>query len=86
MGAVPADWRFREFVSLAEAGRIVGRSRQWAAGAVEMGHLEGVRLPTGGPPVVTVASLVRLTSRVECAAPVRLQSARASLELIVNNG
>ena len=85
MGAVPADWRFREFVSLAEAGRICGRSRQWAAGAVEMGHLEGVRLPTGGPPVVTVGSLVRLTDQAKCQAVERPRSTPAPLELIVNN-
>lgn len=56
----PLDWRSCEYVSMANASRIAGRSAGWARGAVTAGDLDVVYLPTGGPPVVTVASLARL--------------------------
>lgn len=61
----PIDWRDCEFVSLSNAARIAGRSPTWVRGAICTGDLEGVRLPTGGPEVVTVASLVALLERAE---------------------
>ena len=85
MQANYADWRQREFVSLQEAGRIVGRSRQWAADAVEIGYLESVRLPSGGPLVVTVRSLDRFVRHAQRKAPAPQRTKPASLELIVNN-
>ena len=85
MQANYADWRQREFVSLQEAGRIVGRSRQWAARMVNRGWLEAVRLPSGGSPVVTVQSLDRFVKQAQRKAPAPQRTKPASLELIVNN-
>lgn len=59
----PLDWRACEYVSLANAARIAGRSPNWVRGAICTGDLEGVQLPTGGPEVVTVKSLVALLDR-----------------------
>lgn len=61
----PIDWKDCEFVSLSNAARIAGRSPTWVRGAICTGDLEGVRLPTGGPEVVTVKSLVALLERAE---------------------
>jgi hypothetical protein len=51
------DWRDCEFVSLANASRIVGRESGWARNAAAMGELEAVQIPTYGPLVITVCSL-----------------------------
>jgi hypothetical protein len=80
------DWRQLEFVSLQEAGRIVGRSRQWAADAVQFGYLDAVRLPSGGPMVVTVRSLERFVRHAQRKAPAPKRAKPAALELIVDNG
>lgn len=58
-------WRDYEFVSLAEAARIVGRTSSWTRRAIVTGDLEAVVLPTGGPEVVTVRSLAALVDRAE---------------------
>lgn len=57
------DWRDCEFVSLANASRIAGRGPNWVRRAICVGDLEAVKLPTGGPEVVTVASLRALLER-----------------------
>ena len=57
------DWRDCEFVSLANAARIAGRTPSWARNAICTGDLEAVKLPTGGPEVVTVESLRALLQR-----------------------
>lgn len=59
----PLDWKECEYLSLANAARIAGRSATWARAAVCTGDLESVRLPTGGPEVVTVRSVQALLSR-----------------------
>jgi hypothetical protein len=82
------SWRDCEFVSMAEAARIVGRSKSWTQRAVCTGDLEAVWLPTGGPEVVTVASLARLIDRAEPAVlhfpKPRPGTAGAALRLVVN--
>jgi hypothetical protein len=59
----PRDWKDCEFLSLAEAARVVGRSSTWTRAAICIGELEAVYLPTGGREVVTVKSLKALVSR-----------------------
>lgn len=53
----PIPWQECEFVSMANAARIAGRSHGWVRECITAGELSARRLPTGGPPVVSVASL-----------------------------
>jgi hypothetical protein len=77
-------WREREFVSLSDAALIVGRSRTWVESEMVAGRLKFRRLPSGGPAVVTVASLRRL---VDASEPVRVrdfaEAPTRRLELVV---
>lgn len=61
----PLDWRDCEFVSMANAARIAGRAPGWAQELVTFGSLEARRLPCGGPPVITTASLARFLDAAE---------------------
>ena len=70
------DWRQCEYVSLSAAARIAGRSPGWARRALCTGDLEAFRLPTGGPPVVSVASLARL---LNAATPIRGEDVRPGM-------
>lgn len=85
-------WRDYEFVSLAEAARIVGRTASWTRRAIVTGDLEAVVLPTGGPEVVTVRSLAALVDRAEPPAPAiatfgapPTRSGAPALRLVVDN-
>lgn len=82
----PVAWHECEFVSLSNAARIAGRAEGWTREAITSGRLKAVRLPTGGPPVVTVSSLRRLLSEVE---PVASENApaprRPALRLVATN-
>ncbi|MEC7763737.1 MAG: hypothetical protein VX874_17670 [Pseudomonadota bacterium] len=61
----PLDWRSCEYVSMANASRIAGRSPGWAQELVTFGALKAFRLPSGGPPVVTVESLAAFLDGAE---------------------
>lgn len=82
----PIDCRSCEFVSLANAARIAGREPGWASDLVTAGVLEARRLPSGGPPVVTVESLARF---LDDAHPVERSMIRKSdeppLRLVICN-
>ena len=83
------SWRDYEFVSMAEAARIVGRTPSWTRRAIVTGDLEAVVLPTGGPEVVTVRSLAALIDRAGPAVPVfnldRGAPGAPALRLVVDN-
>lgn len=61
----PLNWRECDFVSMANAARIAGRAPGWAQELVTVGALEARRLPSGGPPVITTASLARFLDAAE---------------------
>ncbi|WP_131618154.1 hypothetical protein [Roseivivax marinus] len=81
----PVDWRECQFVSIANAARIAGREPGWAREAIAAGHLEAVRLPTGGPAVVTVASLRLFLDAAREAAPVHQGERGPSLRVVASN-
>lgn len=82
----PVDWRDCQFISLANAARIAGRSPGWVRGAVTAGDLIAMRLPTGGPPVVTVESLAALLDASTPVPAERVPAGRRSpLQLVVSN-
>ncbi|GLT12070.1 hypothetical protein GCM10007928_43030 [Sulfitobacter porphyrae] len=82
----PIHWRQCRYVSMANAARISGRGPGWVREAITVGTLSAVRLPTGGPPVVKVQSLLRLldaaeplkTDRVPAAGGVKLRLAASN--------
>lgn len=69
-------WQDCQFLSLAEAARVVGRSPTWTRNAICTGELEAVYLPTGGREVVTVKSLQALVDRSRSVPRQALNSAR----------
>ncbi|SFP31525.1 hypothetical protein [Tranquillimonas alkanivorans] len=82
----PLCWRDCEYVSAANAARIAGRTPGWVRGAIVAGELRAVRLPTGGPPVVTVESLVRLLdSAAPLDGPAVPAGRRSPLRLVADN-
>jgi hypothetical protein len=51
-------WRERAFVTVAEAGEILGRSTTWVRDQLTRGPLKRGALPGNGPTVVTVSSVL----------------------------
>ena len=81
----PIPWRECEFVSMANAARIAGRSPAWVRRALCIGDLQARTLPTGGPPVVTVASLAELLDASQPAAGENIKpGVRRSLRLVTS--
>lgn len=79
-------WREREFVTVAEAAAIAGRSTTWVRNQFVVGALDERRLPTGGPTVVTVASLARLVDGARPVEPIAPGPRRqAALRIVVDN-
>lgn len=79
-------WREREFISIGDAALIVGRSRTCVENLITAGQLDARRLPSGGPAVVTVASLLQYVDAAEPLAPrVFAATARTPLKLVVDN-
>ena len=79
-------WRDRAFLSVNEAAQIMARSPDWIRARLGEGRLDGRQLQSGGPVVVTVASLVRFIDRVETAAtPPVVCATRPRLYLAVSN-
>lgn len=81
----PLEWHECEYLSVANAARVVGRSATWARAAICTGDLEAVRLPTGGPEVVSVKSLLALISRSRHLPKDEARRAKAGhLHLVIN--
>jgi hypothetical protein len=81
-------WRERAFVTIDEAAAIVARSPAWIRSSILEERLEGRRISPGSPTVVTVASLHRLIAEAQPASisvSALRQSARTTLQLVVNN-
>jgi len=86
-------WRDRALVSIAVAGEIVARSPDWVRNRIGEGRLEIRQLSAGGPPVITVDSLLKLVGNAQAAKtsqPVERQApqpkvARPVLRLVINN-
>lgn len=76
-------WRMREFVTVAEAASIVGRSPSWIRDRAGEGRLTAVRLQRAGGLLITVESLRRLVAEAE---PARLPAPRRpALALVSDN-
>jgi hypothetical protein len=73
-------------VSVGEAGQIMARSTDWIRARLGEGRLDGRQLQSGGPVVVTVASLARFIDSVETAAtPPVVIVTRPQLYLAISN-
>lgn len=79
-------WRDRVYVSVGEAAQILARSQDWIRARLGEGRLDARQLQSGGPVVVTVASLERFIDRVETAATPPAAFTKPGLYLVVNNG
>lgn len=81
-------WRERAFVTIDEAAVIIARTPTWVRNCILDERLEGYRITPGSPTVVGVASLHRLIAEAQPASisvSALRQSARTTLQLVVNN-
>lgn len=88
MNAPPSHrlpWRECAFVSITAAADIVGRTRGWVDRQIVAGRLEARCLPTGGPVVITTASLARMIDRARPIMDYAPAPERTKLRLIVCN-
>ena len=84
----PLPWTACAFVSVAQAAKIVARSRDWVRTKVGEGRLEAARLSAGGPLVIAVPSLQRLVGSAQPVAPIEMsmrRPTRSKPRLVVNN-
>lgn len=82
----PIDWRDCRFVSMANAARIAGRTHGWVRECITGGELDAWRLPTGGPPVVTVQSLRALLEEAQPVEPHAVPAGRKPALRLITGG
>jgi hypothetical protein len=83
-------WRERVYVTVAEAAVILARSPSWVRDQITSRTLDTVELPSSGPTVVTVQSVLRmiaLAKRPEAWTPpyANLKRSIPRLKLVVDN-
>lgn len=82
----PINWRACRYVSMANAARIAGRSPGWVRECITAGDLSAWRLPTGGPPVVSVSSLRAFLGEAQPIEPHAVRAGRRpTLRLVSDN-
>jgi hypothetical protein len=78
-------WRERAFVSIDQAGQILGRSPTWIRKRVIGRRLEAARLRDGGKMVITVASIIEFLKTVETVDPNCVTAGQPKLRLVHSN-